>query len=213
MKILRPVAGFLPTYGYFSNYCDSFEGRILDYGSNCGNLLKSGPLNPANYTGVDVDEFALYVGKVRFPKAQWLHHNRWHPCYNPDGDDSFVDLPEVDLAFSYSVFSHFWFEEFIHTLQRIKAKQIYLSYCDIKNSKCVEWFREQLTDPEEIPTDEKFIYLVDNYVSREVPNKCAKFTSFWNTEYLVHLLGRFGKVEAFPPPERWYQSCIRINTA
>ena len=51
----------IPTSDYFSNFLEwNTEQTILDFGSNCGNLLLSNKIiNDNQYTGIDVYKKAI----------------------------------------------------------------------------------------------------------------------------------------------------------
>jgi len=115
------IIEYIPTFYYFSHYVDwKQEYKILDFGSNCGNLLKSsrGKINPKQYTGIDVDADSITEGKRLFPTANWVYYNRQNPAYNPDGENILPTLNEkYDLIISYSVFSHTSVEDMIETVE------------------------------------------------------------------------------------------------
>jgi SAM-dependent methyltransferase len=206
---------FIPTFDYFSNFVKpELTTKILDFGSNCGNYLKSSPI-PLDYTGIDVDQGAIEEGQKLFPNSTWLWYNRYNPAYNSTGERVLPKIDdEFDLIISYSVFTHMTIddtEELLDYLYSIlkPGGKLCFSFCDVDNRHCVEWFRSRRTRCDPIKTDD-FIYLVNNRVSIVEPTEpCIHFVAFYNRAWLLEKLKRFNPV-AYNVPEGWLQDCILI---
>jgi SAM-dependent methyltransferase len=84
--------------------------RVLDFGGNAGNLLGDPQctIGHENYWSVDVSRDAVILGRKRFPDAHFIFYDRFHPLFNPEGDQD-AALPELgtfDLILAYSVITH-----------------------------------------------------------------------------------------------------------
>jgi SAM-dependent methyltransferase len=210
------IIEYIPSYNYFSRFVNFAPTQtVLDFGSNCGNLLKSSRIDPGQYTGIDVDAEAIDEGKKLFPDATWLWYNRYNPVYNPYGTQEYPSLgTEYDLVVSYSVFSHIEVNDMLDLLEFLYSNlsntgKILFSYCNVNNGQCVEWFRNRRIECDEIP-NEDIVYLIDNKVSKEIPEKCNHFVTFYKTEWLLDKLSKFNPI-SYSPPVGWVQDCMILN--
>lgn len=209
---------YLPTFNYFNHFVQwNPNNKILDFGSNCGNLLKSNPgiLKESNYTGIDVDEGSILEGRRLFPNATWVSYNRHNPAYNPTGDNTLPTLEDTyDLIVSYSVFSHTTFEDMVELLDYLYSRlntngRIYFTFCNVDNKSCVEWFRNRRVDCDPVPNC-NVVYLVNNKVTFSKPiEPCIHFVAFYNQEWLLDKLKKFNP-KINPAPLPWIQDCIEI---
>jgi 2-polyprenyl-3-methyl-5-hydroxy-6-metoxy-1,4-benzoquinol methylase len=209
---------FIPTFKYFSQFTDwNPNYEILDFGSNCGNLLKSGPLlDQSKYTGIDVDAHSIEEGKKLFPYANWISYNRFNPAYNSNGTDVLPSLEnEFNLIVSYSVFTHMDFEDCEKTVEYLISKlkpggKLLFSYCNIENRKCVEYFRRKRGTCDEIPVTD-FLYLIENKTSViTTTDRCRHFVAFYKPAWLQEKLKRFN-VSLLAAPRGWIQDCVQIH--
>lgn len=207
---------YIPTYKYFSSFTEIRPNdRILDFGSNCGNFLKSSPVEINSYTGVDVDKVAIKEGARLYPNHSWIWYNRYNPVYNPSGTLEYPILNlEYDLIVSYSVFSHIEANDANDLLDFLYGKlnsngKILFSYCNVDNKNCVKWFRNRRTDCDEIP-NEDIVYLIDNTVLKKIPKECTHFVTFYKTSWLLEKLSEFNPV-SYRPPNGWYQDCMILS--
>lgn len=90
----------------------SWAGRkVLDFGGNvAGFLVDAGDrVDHRDYWCMDVDREALAQGRRRFPRAHFVHFDRYSPEYNPDGVQG-LPIPDCGLSFdfilAFSVFTH-----------------------------------------------------------------------------------------------------------
>jgi hypothetical protein len=207
----------LETFSYFSRYVD-VSGKILDFGSNSGNLIRSsyGKIPQENYTGIDVLKVAIDEGKRLYPNANWILYNRSHPIYNPFGVDSIPYLGLFDRILSYSVFSHFDLEETLYSIDRLYSMlasngKLAFSYCSIYNSAGIEWFRARRENCDIIPMQD-CVYLVNNRIETICPPIADKFVSFFKPEYLTSILTKKGyNTTTIPAHGAWMQDCIIIQ--
>lgn len=213
-----PIIEYIPTYNYFSAFHRWQQSdQLLDFGSNCGNLIKSsqGSISQENYTGIDVDAEAIEAGRVQFPRANWHRYNRHNPAYNPSYSNELPTLQgSFDVVFSYSVFSHTsWPDtsEMVDYLWNLLSPggKMYLTICDVDNTACVQWFRDRRVNCDHIPRTDNVIYLVDNKTSDTPPadTACTHFVAFYNTEWLQQQWASRYQVKICNPPRGWLQHC------
>jgi len=212
---------YLSTSDYFSNYLDwNTEQTILDFGSNYGNLLLSNKIiNDNQYTGIDVYQKAINIGKVLRPNANWIWYNRFNPVYNHTGDKALPNFDQkFDMIISYSVFTHTTADDMVemieHLFTYLKAGgSIYFTYCNIKNKPLVDWFRNRRGPTcDEVPDDKDFLYLTDAKITTGYPSdKCVHFVSFYNEEWLTRLLHKFNPISYAPPGGKWLQDCMVLT--
>ena len=212
---------YLSTSDYFSNYLEwNTEQTILDFGSNCGNLLLSNKIiNDNQYTGIDVYKKAIDIGGRLRPNANWIWYNRFNPVYNPTGDKV---LPKIDKKFdmiiSYSVFTHTTAYDMVEMIEHLftylkDGGSIYFTYCNIKNKPLVNWFRNRRSPTcDEVSDDKDFVYLTDDRITTDYPSeKCIHFVSFYNEEWLTRLLSKFNPISYAPPGGKWLQDCMVLT--
>lgn len=210
------IIEYIPTFKYFSSFTKIIPGQnILDFGSNSGNFLKSGTVNPKQYTGVDIDAEAIGEGKKLYPDANWIWYNRQNPVYNSTGDSSYPVLNTTfDLVVSYSVFSHIASDDAYDLLEFLYSKlnkggKVLFSYCNVDNNPCVGWFRNRRINCDEVNTD-SFMYLVDNKSTLDIPESCTHFVTFYKKKWLLDKLSMFNPV-SYSPPKDWYQDCMILS--
>jgi len=208
---------YIPTYYFFKHFVEiNSTQKILDFGSNCGNFIKSCPFN-INYTGLDIDLESVQEGIKNFPNASWKHYDRYHCVYNTNGKKN--EIPDLksnyDLIIGYSVFSHLDIDDFIQLIDYLhnlldKNGTMCLSFCNIENNNCKDWFRKKRGNCDEIPNQD-YIYLVDNKVSKVTPTtSCQHFVSFYSPEFLLNTFKSYNpRISMAKTP--WFQDCILFS--
>jgi 2-polyprenyl-3-methyl-5-hydroxy-6-metoxy-1,4-benzoquinol methylase len=99
---------------------------ILDYGCNQGNFLNSAANNIDNkkYLGIDIILMAIETAKVKHPNQKFIHYDKWHQSWNPDGNKkikvSDVIDEKFDVIICYSVFTHNTIEQTKEELNDLK---------------------------------------------------------------------------------------------
>lgn len=89
---------------------DWSRARVLDFGGSRGDLLagSGGAIDPSRYWNVDVSREAIDAGARRIAQGHFVHFNRWHYCYNPNGNRH-EPLPPLgerfDFILAFSVFT------------------------------------------------------------------------------------------------------------
>lgn len=117
-------------FAYFDRQLDrpDWGGKaVLDFGGNAGNLLLNPDcaIRPENYYCVDVLREAVEEGREKFPRANWLHYDRYNCSFNPEGveDAAVPDFGiEFDFVLAYSVFTHTTREEMSDLVGQLRAR-------------------------------------------------------------------------------------------
>lgn len=85
--------------------------KILDFGGNVGGFLtRAGDsVDHDDYWCVDLHQFAIEEGRRNFPRAHFVHYNRYSSEFNPNGV-RYLPIPDCGLKFdiilAFSVFTH-----------------------------------------------------------------------------------------------------------
>ena len=214
---------YYPIFHYFKGLGINFtDKKILDFGSNRGNLLKSseGKIQEKNYTGIDVDLTAIELGRSEFPTAQWIHYNRHNPVYNKFGDTSLLPpiVESYDLIIANSVFTHTTLEELIMLVTKLSEHlttggSLWFSWCNIDYKPCFKWFENlRLSKFEscDVPQSDTYSYLCDNRVQDKVTLENNYFVGFFNETFLLEELKDLNPInhKAYSP---WIMDCIEIK--
>ncbi|HKS23485.1 MAG TPA: class I SAM-dependent methyltransferase [Thermoanaerobaculia bacterium] len=101
--------------------------RVLDFGGNDGNLLLAPncPIAEEDYTCIDVLAGAVEAGRRRFPRAAWIHYDRYNCSFNPGGVEGLPvppTGPAFDFIFAYSVFTHTTREDMHDLVGQLRAR-------------------------------------------------------------------------------------------
>jgi SAM-dependent methyltransferase len=113
-RALRARSGKSGQFAYFERQLDrpGWRGKtVLDFGGNVGHLLRGseGAIRPEDYYCLDVLREAVEEGRRTFPRANWVHYNRYNCSFNPEGVSG-LPVPDLgtrfDLIVAYSVFNH-----------------------------------------------------------------------------------------------------------
>jgi SAM-dependent methyltransferase len=102
-------------FPYFDELLDrpSWKGRkILDFGGNVGTFLASAGdnVNHEDYWCIDINPAVVAQGRRTYPRAHFVHFNRYSPQYNPYGIRH-LPIPDCggvkfDIILAFSVFTH-----------------------------------------------------------------------------------------------------------
>jgi hypothetical protein len=215
---------YLNTWEYFTSLNDSpFEGSLLDYGSNYGLFLHSsnGSFIQTNYTGIDIDIAAIEEGQKLFPKAKFIHYDRYNIMYNVKGKKDVwpVLTEQFDNIVSYSVLTHTTIEDTLSTIEWLydhlkPKKKMFLTWLDIENNKALEYFQKKrikdFGNCDVIQTTD-YVYVVDNKVTK-IPEE-GMFLVFYKQAYLKNLLSKYNcKFTQSPTPlTGCFQDCLIIT--
>jgi 2-polyprenyl-3-methyl-5-hydroxy-6-metoxy-1,4-benzoquinol methylase len=103
------------------------EKRVLDFGGNCGNLLKDpmATIDEDRYWCIDVSRDGLSRGRETFPKGHWIFYNRHNFQFNPEGIKD-LRIPgtreKFDFILAYSVFTHTARAEMIDLVAQLRER-------------------------------------------------------------------------------------------
>src|ERR1051325_10621588 len=124
--------GFLSTrsgqFTYFALELNDFKwgGKdVLDFGGNVGNILQdpNSTIDVERYWCIDVVKDAVELGKKIYPRAHWLHYDRYCFFFNPYGVPH-LKLPEIEQQFdyivAYSVFSNTSLTDMVELVTELK---------------------------------------------------------------------------------------------
>ena len=117
-------------FTYFNQqlgYPDWTRKAVLDFGGNAGHLLldPNCPIRHEDYYCIEVLREALEEGRRKFPRAHWIHYDRYNCSFNPEG---IVDLRipdpgiQFDMILAYSVFTHTTREEMNDLVSQLRAR-------------------------------------------------------------------------------------------
>jgi len=140
-------------FGYFDELLGRpvWKGRtILDFGGNVGTFLAGAGsrVEQEHYWCIDLNRDVIEQGRRRYPRAHFVHYDRYNSQYNPGGV-RYLPIPDCGLKFdiilAFSVFTHTDQSEMLElvgSLQRMLAPQGVLAFtfwdpnCDMSGSDC-----------------------------------------------------------------------------
>lgn len=108
------VSTRLTHFSYFDQQLASpvWKGRkILDFGGNVGTFLTGAGnrVDHEDYWCLDVNKAVIEEGRYAYPRAHFVHYNRYSSQYNPNGIQN-LRIPdcgvEFDIILAFSVFTH-----------------------------------------------------------------------------------------------------------
>jgi SAM-dependent methyltransferase len=87
------------------------RSKLLDFGGNIGGFLVGAgdAVDHENYWCIDLNQAVVARGRQNHPKARFIHYDRYHSEYNPEG---IRNLPihdcgeRFDIIIAFSVFTH-----------------------------------------------------------------------------------------------------------
>lgn len=140
------------------DYFDQVLGRpvwkgskILDFGGNVGTFLVGAGenVNHEDYWCMDVNEEVLERGETTFPRAHFVHYNRYNSQFNPNGI-RYLSIPDCgvkfDIILAFSVFTHidrFEMIELVESLRSMLAPEGALAF-----TFCDQRYDRSLSDPQ-----------------------------------------------------------------
>src|SRR4026208_1586625 len=116
----------------------AWKGRkILDFGGNIGTFLASAGDNVdhEDYWCIDINRAVVEQGRLTYPRAHFVHFNRYSSQYNPHGIRN-LSIPDCggvkfDFILAFSVFTHVDVNEMVETvgaLRRMLAHDAVLAF-------------------------------------------------------------------------------------
>jgi SAM-dependent methyltransferase len=122
------VSTRLTQFPYFDELLGNpvWKGRkILDFGGNVGTFLESAGdnVNHEDYWCVDVNAAVIEQGRLKYPRAHFIHFNRYGPQYNPGGIRG-LPVPDCGVQFdfilAFSVFTHVDRDEMVELVESLR---------------------------------------------------------------------------------------------
>ena len=222
-----PINHKQQVFSYFKTlHPEITNGTVLDYGSGYGKFLytSNGDFPQENYTALDVvNKDVLEEGKKFFPRANFVHYNGYNISYNRSGvkdcrpvlKDRYYDtivsyncLPVV-TTIEDSMESINW----LYDLLRPGGKML-LSWLDVDNQHATDhYYKKRLEEYgscDAIETDDGYIYLCENKISRTADDKRGVLL-FLKEKYLSSLIGYKHSFSPSRPDIGCVHSCIIIE--
>ncbi len=118
--------------------------KILDFGGNNGIFLRNARgIDHADYWCMDVHAPALARGRAAYPRAHFVHYDRYSTEFNPDGVLE-LPIPDCGTAFdfilAFSVFTHVHraeLQEYVTSLRSMLAPRgvLAFTFCDPRHDR------------------------------------------------------------------------------
>jgi SAM-dependent methyltransferase len=104
-----------------------WKGRkILDFGGNVGTFLASAgdSVSQEDYWCIDLNRAVIEQGRRTYPRAHFVHFNRYSSQYNPRGIRNLA-IPNCggmrfDFILAFSVFTHVDVKEMVETVRALR---------------------------------------------------------------------------------------------
>lgn len=99
--------------------------KVLDFGGNVGTFLASAGdnVNHEDYWCIDLNRAVIEQGRLTYPKAHFVHFNRYSPQYNPHGVRN-LPIPDCgvkfDIIIAFSVFTHVDIREMVESVAELR---------------------------------------------------------------------------------------------
>jgi len=115
-------------FSYFDQVLERprWKGRkVLDFGGNVGTFLVGAGenLEHDDYWCLDLNQAVVEQGRRRYPRAHFVHYNRYSSQYNPNG---VLNLPvpdlglKFDIILAFSVFTHTHQNEMLDLVRQLQ---------------------------------------------------------------------------------------------
>jgi SAM-dependent methyltransferase len=101
------------------------RSKILDFGGNVGGFLAGAgeAVRHEDYWCLDLNPGAVEQGRRNFPRAHFVHYDRYSSQYNPDGVPN-LPVPDLGLKFdivlAFSVFTHTHRDEMLELVGQLR---------------------------------------------------------------------------------------------
>jgi SAM-dependent methyltransferase len=216
-----------------------WKGRkVLDFGGNVGTFLESagGRVDQEDYWCIDLNPAVVAQGRQLYPRAHFVHFDRYSPQYNPHGVRDLA-VPDCGVAFdfilAFSVFTHVDQKEMLElvaSLRRMLAGDGVLAFTFLdpqydrslsdrsipRGSSVLRNLGPRRND--EILRRARWFVLIDNQLFVEPGDAVChqtrtgkpleSFCSFFTAEYVQTL---FPGAEVHAPVQREWQHCCVLR--
>jgi predicted SAM-dependent methyltransferase len=192
------------SYAWFKeldNVINFKNKKVLDFGGSWGNLINSSSrdIKQENYTCLDVDKVAISEGMINFPRSNWIHYNKKSIVYNFDGNpkeriNSALGDEKYDIIFSYSVFTHMLYEDFVSTIDELKNHltvdgKIYITICLQQDQDLLDWYKDARIEEGynkdfKYKLNDSYIYVVNNNQVEEVNSSYKYFLVYYDKNFI-----------------------------
>ena len=117
-------------FTYFSQQLgerDWSSKNVLDFGGNIGNMLRdpNSTIDEERYWCLDVVRESIERGREEFPRAHWIHYDRYAFFFNPHGGKDLA-LPKLETLFdyivAYSVFTNTAQSDMLDLVSQLEGK-------------------------------------------------------------------------------------------
>jgi SAM-dependent methyltransferase len=217
------------------------ERKILDFGGNIGTFLKSAgdKVDHEDYWCVDLNPAVIAHGQSLYPRAHFVHFNRYSSQYNPHGVRH-LPVPDCggvkfDFVLAFSVFTHVdekEMVELVQSLRRMVAPDGVLAFTFLEPR-----FDRSLSDPalrrgsnvlrnlgarrnDDIVKRARWFVLIDNQLYVEPGDALChqtragkpleSYCSFFTAEHMASL---FPGATIHAPVEREWQHCCVLRNS
>lgn len=115
-------------FSYFDQMLESpvWKGRkVLDFGGNVGNFLTGAgdAVDHDDYWCIDLSPVVIEQGRRMFPRAHFVHYNRYSSEFNPEGV-RYLPVPDCgvkfDIIVAFSVFTHVHLSEMVELVGQLR---------------------------------------------------------------------------------------------
>jgi SAM-dependent methyltransferase len=122
------VSTRLTQFSYFNAQLESpiwKDRKILDFGGNVGTFLAGAGDNVDHndYWCIDLNPAVVEEGRRTYPRAHFIHYNRYSSQYNPEGLPNFP-IPDCgvrfDMIIAFSVFTHVDMSEMVELVGSLR---------------------------------------------------------------------------------------------
>lgn len=250
-SLFRPARSFswnlISTRSTQFSYFDSVLGqprwkgqRILDLGGNVGTFLigAGSRVDHEDYWCIDLNRDVVEQGRRTYPRAHFVHYNRYSSQYNPNGIRG-LPLPDCgvkfDIILAFSVFTHTDQKEILELVASLRAMltddgrlaftfwdpHADLSQCDpgyMAHAQVRRHFYSPHVDEKVrrsrwwILIDDKLYVEPGDELSQQMRTggPLESYTSFFTSEYMKSL---FPEASIYPPVSPEWQHCCILRKA
>lgn len=218
-----------------------WKGRkILDFGGNIGTFLESadGNMDPEDYWCVDINPAVIAQGRELYPRAHFVHFNRYNSQYNSHGIRN-LPIPDCGVKFDFilgfSVFTHVdetEMVELVGSLRQMLSADGVLAFTFLEPH-----YDRSLSDPSlprgstvlwnlgprenyAVVKAARWFVLIDNRIylepgdalchQRRTGKPLESFVSFFTA---AHMRSLFPGAEIHPPAQREWQHCCVLRNS
>ncbi len=147
------VSTRITQFAYFDELLEGpdWKGkRVLDFGGNVGGFLvgAGSQVDHDKYWCIDLNRNAVDRGRLMFPRAHFVHYDRYSSQFNPDGVH-YLQVPDCgvkfDIIVAFSIFTHTHENEVLELVDQLRdmlapGGVVAFTFCDAR-------YDRSLSDP------------------------------------------------------------------